>query len=428
MSTALPDLGARASAHLSTGRLANGVTWSLWHEPHDPILALNVWVRAGSADEEQGATGSAHFLEHLMFRGTTRVPDGAFDAEMERMGALVNAATWIDSTFYSTQALPDALERVLELEADRFAGLALTENVVNVERNVVANERRQVVDALPEALLHEALWQRAQAGTRYAWPVIGWARDIDAYSPATAARFFARCYAPTRLHVVAVGPLDAARFARALEATFGGLQNSGAAAEGQPATASPSERSAARTHEEIALSTPRPRLAIAWPAPPRDAPEFPAYWLTHQLLAGADAARWPIALEVDGDLAIDVHSDLPESRLGAPLTLQALVRDDVQVDEVLEAVDVELERLAEEGAVESERERVRIGTATDDARQLASTSERAEWMGEGWIHFGDPHALFARHDEGYDVGSDAVRDVATRLLEGGRTVLVGVPE
>lgn len=425
MSIALPDIGARAARHITRGALPNGVTWSLWSEPRDPLLAINVWVRAGSADEEPGATGSAHFLEHLMFRGTQAVPDGAFDAEMERMGALINAATWIDSTFYATQALPAALRAVLALEADRFAGLSLTDEVVSAERRVVANERRQVVDAVPEALLHEALWERAQPGSPYAWPVIGWADDIEDYSPATASRFFARCYAPGRIHVSVVGPLEPRELSDALEATFGALADGGAAPPIHPGAPN---TPGARTRSELAINSPQPRLAIAWPAPPRSAPTFPAYWLAHQLLAGADASRWPLALEVEGDLALDVHSDLTESRLGAPLTLGGLLREGVGVDDALGAVDAALERLAEEGVPHDERERVRVGTASDDARHLATTGARAEWMGEGWIHFGDARALFERHDEGFDVPSEDVQRVAKTLLEGPRTVVVGVPQ
>lgn len=404
--------------------LGNGIGWTCWPEPRDAVVTCQVWLAAGSADERDGATGAAHMLEHLMFRGTPALPDGVFDARMEGAGALVNAATWLDSTFYTTTCAAGVLPEVLALEADRFAGLAWDADVFTAERSVVANERRQVVDAQPEAALRERFHAAAHVGTPYAWPVIGWAEDIAAYTPATIRTFFDAHYLRGAMHVVVCGPVDPTPLAAALERTFGRL----------PARVHPRPDRAHRLagharHLEAALPFSTPRLLVGFDAPSRSDAMFPAWRITQQLLAGGESARLPVRLEFDDQLALSVELDLSETVGASVMTLEATARQDVSVDTLVSAMDDELEQLATKGPSPDALARVIRCQLTDDARALSSTQSRAEWLGESWVTFGDPLRLFAIGEQLREVRPSDVRAVASAMLDPSlRTVGVGVPQ
>ena len=140
-------------------RWPNGLELIYQPDHGAPLLSYQTWVKVGSADEEVGSTGIAHFFEHLMFKGTERYPDGELDRLLEEVGGEVNAATWLDWTYYYVD-LPSAyLERVVDVEADRLSNLRLTPEVFEAERSVVMNERRECVEDDPEGTLDELLWR-----------------------------------------------------------------------------------------------------------------------------------------------------------------------------------------------------------------------------------------------------------------------------
>lgn len=423
MSIATSSLFAQALTPVRSGALGNGIGWTCWPEPRDAVVTCQVWLAAGSADERAGATGAAHMLEHLMFRGTPAFPDGEFDARMEGAGALVNAATWLDSTFYTTTCATGALADVLALEADRFAGLAWETDVFAAERSVVANERRQVVDALPEASLREQFCAVAHAGTPYAWPVIGWADDIAGYTPASIAAFFDAHYVSDAMHVVVCGPVEVQSVSRLLEQTFGRLPQRRRAASRRDHQLSGLPR-----QMEVTLPLATPRLLVGFDAPARRDPAFPAWRITQQLLAGGESSRLPVRLEFDDQLALGVDLDLAETVGPSVMTLEATARQDVDVASILSAVDEELEQLATRGPTPEALARVIRCQLTDDARALSSTQSRAEWLGESWVTFEDPLRLFGIGDQMRAVRPSDVQAVATSMLDGSlRTIGIGVP-
>ncbi|TVQ95263.1 MAG: insulinase family protein [Deltaproteobacteria bacterium] len=413
---------AAARRHIVQGALNNGVRFALWPDDTDSVATVHVWVRAGSGVEQRGATGLAHMLEHLMFRGTSAVPDGVFDARMEALGAQINAATWVDYTCYTTTAPPEAIGEVIALEADRFGGLDLTEEVFAAERSVVANERRQVIDSVPEARLGEHLHHLAFGEGPYGHPTIGWAEDIEGYTREAVLGFLERWYAPGELLVVVVGAFAPAAVVEHLEATFGGLS---AGPEGERRRGS---RFIGAGVHELRVPVPTPRVHVAWPAPGRGEPGWATWALLEAILGGGDGSRLPMRLEVDEPLVLDVGTHLYPHAMEQLMEVDLTVRLGVDPERVLGALDEALEALATDGPTEEEVLAASRRLRMLDAGALAPTAGRASRMGESWVTFGDAGTDFGLVDEMRQVRGEDVRALAGRLCEGlPRLVLHGVP-
>ncbi len=408
---------------LTEGTLANGASFALWPDPRDTVASCQIWVAAGTADEPAGRSGIAHMLEHMMFRGTRAVPDGAFDLQMERMGVSVNAATWLDYTFYAATGPPDVLPTVLELESDRFTDLAIVDPVFQSERDVVANERRQVVDAVPDARLSEVLHRHALQGTPYANPTIGLADEIAAYSASGVADFYERHYAPGNVCVVICGAIDVDRAIEEIERTFGALR-----ARSVPRRSS-STTIALGSEIEVRLPISSRRLLAAWPAPERGAAGFAAWALLNEVLGQGESSRLPVRLEMEDRSVFDIATSLYALRLPGLLEIDATLRPGVDSESVVGAIDEEIAAIADGGLAVDEIVAARNRLRTSEAADLAETGVRAERLGESWIFFGraDRELRFAEELE--RVSKRDVECAAASLLDtSARTLAWGLPD
>src|SRR5690242_4057057 len=157
-----------------TFTLANGLQVVVISNHRSPIVTHMVWYKIGAADEVWGKSGIAHFLEHLMFRGTHNIPPGEFSKIVARNGGRDNAFTSYDYTAYFQNVSRDRLELVMKMEADRMANLVLSDEIVNTERDVILEERRQVIENRPGALLNEQMNAAMFLNSPYHRPIIGW--------------------------------------------------------------------------------------------------------------------------------------------------------------------------------------------------------------------------------------------------------------
>lgn len=391
------------------GALENGLRYTLWPDERDTVATLHVWTAVGTCDEAPGASGIAHMLEHMMFRGTPAVPDGAFDARVEALGVSVNAFTWHDHTTYTSTGPAECLPVLLELEADRFANLAVSPEAFSPERDVVANERRQMVDAVPDALLSEAFHAALFDGTPYAWPTIGWAEDIAAYT-ADALRAFHRArYVGSNVHVVAVGNFDAAAIEAEIARTFASLPAGEARPERHRETP---ERARVR---QMSLPVSSGRLLMGWRSPERSASTFPVWVVFEELFSAAESSRIARRLEIDDRLTLDTSSVLYAFAGAGAWELSSVLRAGVSADAVAAAVQEELELLAKEGPDARELEGALARVRTSLRAGLADTGGRAELLGESRITTGDAWAGLRLDAQLLEVTPDDVRSLAGQL-------------
>ena len=185
--------------------LKNGMECLVISDHRAPVVTQMVWYRVGSADEVPGKSGLAHFLEHLMFKGTAKNPAGDFSKILASLGGQENAFTGNDYTAYFQRVTRDHLEQVMAFEADRMTGLVLDDKVVNSERDVVLEERRMRTDNSPAAQLGESMQATLFVNHPYGRPVIGWEQEIKQLNREEALAFYRRFYAPNNALLVVAG-------------------------------------------------------------------------------------------------------------------------------------------------------------------------------------------------------------------------------
>ena len=167
-----------------------------------------IWYKVGAADETPGKSGLAHFLEHLMFKGTAKNPAGQFSQVVARFGGQENAFTSSDYTAYFQRVPSEQLKTVMEFEADRMTGLQLTDEVVLPERKVILEEQNQRVGNNPRARLAEQIDAALFLNHPYGKPVIGWRHEMEELSRDDAIGFYRRFYAPNNAVVVIAGDVE----------------------------------------------------------------------------------------------------------------------------------------------------------------------------------------------------------------------------
>jgi zinc protease len=203
--------------------LDNGLEVVVIEDHRAPVVTHMVWYKVGSADEPPGRSGIAHFLEHLMFKGTDTVPSGAFSATVSAQGGRDNAFTSWDYTAYFQRVAADRLELMMELEADRMRNLRLTEADVATERQVVLEERSQRTDNDPAALLGEHRAAAQYQNHRYGIPIIGWRHEIEALTREDALDFYRTFYAPNNAILVVAGDVTPEEVRALAETHYGPL-------------------------------------------------------------------------------------------------------------------------------------------------------------------------------------------------------------
>ena len=200
MSVAAVAAEKAPSEHVREFTLANGLDVVVIPDHRAPVVTQMVWYKAGAADEPPGSSGIAHFLEHLMFKGTDKIPTGQFSKIIARNGGEDNAFTNHDVTAYFQRVAKDRLPTVMEMEADRMANLRLTAEDVETERDVILEERRSRVDNDPGSILQEQMMAALYRNHPYGIPIIGWEHEIKALNREDAFAFYRRFYAPGERH------------------------------------------------------------------------------------------------------------------------------------------------------------------------------------------------------------------------------------
>ena len=206
--------------------LANGLRVVLVEDHRAPVVTHTVWYRVGAADEQVGKTGLAHFLEHLLFKGTPKFPEGVFDRLLDQNGGEKNAFTQRDATAYYERVAADKLPLMMELEADRMQNLQLNAESVKTELKVVQEERRQRTDSNPGSLMGEQMAAALYLAHPYGRPVIGWNDDVARLTLEDALAFYRQHYTPANATVVIVGDVTPEVARQLADKYYGPVKNS----------------------------------------------------------------------------------------------------------------------------------------------------------------------------------------------------------
>lgn len=204
----LPAIAQSGNVYSFT--LANGLQVIVLPNHRAPVVTNMIWYRAGSADEPRGHTGIAHFLEHLMFKGTEAYPAGEFSTLVARLGGEQNAFTSYDYTAYYEIIAPQYLKNMMMREADRMENLILTDDVIGPERQVIIEERRMRTDNDPASMLAEEARATLFLNSPYHNPVIGWKQEMEQLNRDDALAFYGKYYTPNNAVAIIAGDIEPA--------------------------------------------------------------------------------------------------------------------------------------------------------------------------------------------------------------------------
>ncbi|KAJ57518.1 zinc protease [Actibacterium mucosum KCTC 23349] len=282
--------GTASAADVSSFKLDNGMDVVVIEDHRAPVVVNMVWYRVGAADEPPGKSGVAHYLEHLMFKGTEKYPNGLFSDIVEANGGSDNAFTSYDYTGYFQRVAADRLPLMMEMEADRMTGLILTEVDAVTELDVVIEERNQRTENSPQALFNEQRSAAQYLNHPYGIPIIGWREEILGLTRQDALDFYATYYAPNNATLVVAGDVDPAEVLELAQTYFGPI----AANPDLPPRVRPQEPPQ-RAERRLLFEDPRiaqPYVVRTYLAPernPGDQKEAAALVYLAELLGGAGA-------------------------------------------------------------------------------------------------------------------------------------------
>ncbi len=244
-----PGSESAAQTAIVQGHLENGLDIVVIPDHRAPVVTHMVWYRNGSADDPLGKSGIAHFLEHLMFKGTAKNPAGKFSDLVSDLGGQENAFTSNDFTAYFQRIPKQHLKVCMEYEADRMKNLVLTDEVVAPERNVVLEERRMRTDADPGEILDEALQAAVYTSHPYGKPVIGWEHEIESLGRQDAFNYYQRFYTPENAILIVAGDVEPSQVIDLAKEVYGPVRPFGEA----PRRSRPREPKPT-THRQVSLT------------------------------------------------------------------------------------------------------------------------------------------------------------------------------
>ena len=295
---------------VTTQTLDNGLEVVVIEDRRAPVVVHMMWYKVGSADEPAGQSGIAHFLEHLMFKGTDVLAPGEFSQVVAANGGNDNAFTSFDYTAYFQRIASDRLELMMQMESNRMNNLALTEDDITFERRVVLEERNQVTESNPGAVAREQFMAAQYQNHRYGIPIIGWQHEIEQLDMPELLDFYAQHYAPNNGVLVVAGDVDPGEVLALAQQYYGPIP----ARAGLPDRIRPVEPPQ-RAERRITYTDPRvsqPYLVRSYLAPPRDSgaqEQAAALVYLAELLGGSpftsDLGR---ALQFDSQTAIQTSA------------------------------------------------------------------------------------------------------------------------
>lgn len=408
--------------------LPNGMTVIL-HEDHSaPIACVNIWFRVGSKDEADRRSGFAHLFEHLMFMGTERVPTGQFDKIMEGGGGQNNASTAEDRTNYFESGPASLLPTLLWLEADRLEdlGRTMTQKKLDLQREVVRNERRQNTENTPYGRAFEALnGLMYPAGHPYHTSVIGSHEDLEAASVKDVQDFFSTYYVPNNASMVIAGDFDPKEIKALIGKLFGTLpRRNDVPRKSVPAASFNGVRRMTMV-DKVQAS----RTIMCWPSPAAYQPGDNELTLAGSILTNGVSSRLYKRLVVDEKLATDVSANQNSLLLGSTFLIYATAEKGASLDKIETIIDEELTKFTRSGPTGDELRRLVAAKELETVRGFQSIMAKADRLNEFEFYLGQPNSFRKMIEDVRKASPASVRDAARQTLDlNRRLILRVVPE
>jgi zinc protease len=371
-----PVLGQSIDAVVAA-TLDNGLRVLLLEDHRSPIISFQMWYRVGSRNEQPGATGIAHFLEHMMFKGTPTYGPRQFAQLVEQNGGQDNAFTSQDVTSYYVNIAADKIDLVIDLEADRMQNLLLDAREINSEREVVIEERRTRTEDDPGGFLGEEVSSLAYKNHPYGRPIIGWMEDIKRITPEEIRAFYKTYYVPNNALLIAVGDFKAPDVLAKIRTRFGKIPKGAAPPPVLAAEPVQNGERRALVKKEAQL----PIVYLGYHVPSQQSADAPALELLSTILSSGRASRLYRRLVHERQLALEAGGDYSYFAFDPPLFWFWGTPMPGQTPETMEkALLEEMERLRTERVTDEELKRALNQTEAAFVFQEDSVHRRASLL------------------------------------------------
>jgi len=421
-------VGATASAHagadISHFTLANGLEVVVVPDHRAPIVTHMIWYKVGAADETPGKSGLAHFLEHLMFKGTEKNPGDAFSRQVAEIGGQENAFTASDYTGFFQRVPRNHLKEMMALEADRITGLVLTDDVVRPELNVVLEEQNMRVANNPAARLGEQMDAALYLNHPYGRPVIGWRPEIEQLNREDVLAFYRRFYSPNNAVVVVAGDVTAEEVKADAEATYGKIADR--------ADTNPRHRpmeplqEAPRTVTLADLRVEQPSVSRDYLVPSEISAkpgESEALEVLAHVLGSGENCRLYRALVVERGLALNAGATYSGTAVDyAKFAVFGVPKPGVSLPQLEAAIDGILAELIAQGVSGDELERAKTRLIAEAVYAEDNQATLARWYGSALATGQTAENVRAWPDRIRAVTAEAVQNAARTWLDRRRSV------
>ena len=363
--------------------LDNGLDVVVVPDRRVPVVTHMIWYRNGSADDPVGQSGIAHFLEHLMFKGTNRHPAGEFSQVVSALGGQENAFTSFDYTAYFQRVAREHLETMMGFEADRMTGLVLDEAVVGPERDVVLEERRMRVETDPAAQLSEAMAAALFVHHPYGTPIIGWMHEIEGLNREHALTYYRRFYTPENAILVVAGDVAPDEVRRLAEDSYGRVTPFGE----RPLRRRPREPEP-RAARHLAVADPKveqptlQRLYLVPSSRTGDGRDSAALELLAEMLGGGPTSYFYRKLVMERGVAVNagawyMGSSIDDTRF----SVYAVPGQGISLEDLEDAVDATLKAIPAEALDADSLERAKTRLVAETIYSTDSQSSLARIYG-----------------------------------------------
>lgn len=396
-------------------RLSNGLRVVLNEDHSAPLVAINVWYHVGSKNERVGRTGFAHLFEHMLFSGSQHVGNNEHFRYVQSVGGVLNGTTFFDRTNYFETLPSNYLALGLWLESDRMGFFlpALTQEKLDIQREVVKEERRQRYDNVPYGTAFERLLNLAyDSQYPYHWPTIGSMEDLGAASLDDIRDFFSTWYRPDNAVLTIVGDFASSEAKELVQKYFGDI----APGRNFPKFEAQRQNGHGERRETFASLVQLPRVYRLYHLPKMGDPDWIHADLLTTVIASDKASRLDRVLVHEKQIAQDVAAYVLPTESTGMLLLHATAKEGVSLEQIEKEVDTEIDRLISGGITDDELTRARNRAEIEYAHQLENYDTRADLIGMMATYFSDPSLLQRWLDPYNSATTEDLRRVAEKYL------------
>ncbi len=418
LSTAAAAAGAAPSSQIAHFTLTNGLEVVVIPDHRAPVVTHMIWYKVGSADETPGKSGLAHFLEHLMFKGTALNPGNAFSQHVAAIGGQENAFTTSDYTGFFQRVPREHLKEMMAFEADRIIGLVLTDEVVRPELNVVLEEQNMRVANNPSSRLAEQMDAALYLNHPYGRPIIGWRQEIESLGREDALAFYRRFYTPNNAVVVVAGDVTADEVKADAEQTYGRVSQRADSGPRRRPMEPPQEAPRTVTLADARVEQPSVNRYYLAPSRSKAAPgASEALEVLAHVLGSGSNSRLYRTLVVEQGVALNAGAYYSGTALDhGKFGVYGTPKPGKTLRDVETAIDAVLTEVSERGITSDELELAKNRLITDAVYAQDNQATLARWYGAA-LATGETIEMVRDWPEAIRaVTADAVRDAAKAWL------------